>query len=213
MHIFRQLVQLLLFVILLSACSLPLTGGVPRVHGATPEDVAHRHVPNLARPAPAHVQIHGTRETPHGVVVLYTAAMPQQDGPPNPPNMGYVLTKEQGGTWQVTESTYGASHAAPGQLVAYRTGPFGGSARNAWIVYGRVFDPNVAAVEVAFDTGQVLRDRVTGDMFSLSATNATTACEVRALDAQGVVLQQSNPAAPHLGDPNAHERATRCPGP
>ncbi len=202
---------MLLIALLVSACSLPLPLGVPRVQGATPEEVTQRYVPHLGRPAPAHVQIHGTRTVPQGVVVLYTADMPAQDGPPNPPNMGYVFTTQRRGSWQATRSTYGSSFVAPGQLLDYRSGAFAGGANTAVIVYGRVLSPEVTAVEATFDTGQVVRDQVTGAMFSLIAPDATAACELRALDTHGNVVEQFAPAHADVAPHDAQARAASCP--
>jgi hypothetical protein len=210
----KQLIKLssfILFVVLLSSCTFPFSRGVPRVEGATPEEVTQRHVPNLGQPTPSHVEIHGTRDTLHGVLVLYTAQRPRQAGPPTPPNMGYVLTTQQGDTWQVAESAYGGSLPLRGQAIDYRSGAFAGGRSNTWIVYGQVLDPDVAAVEATFDTGQVMRDTVSGEMFGLIGANVATVCEVRALDAQGNVLQQFDPAQSPAAPPDAQQRATRCP--
>lgn len=199
-----------LVAVSLSACSVPFMGGVPRVSGATPEDVAQQHVPQLGRPAPTNVRVHGTRNAARDTCAIHGGNTKPRRGA-QPPNMGYVLTEQHGTRWQATESTYGASVAEAGQLAEYRSGTFGGSGSHAWIVYGRVLNPAIVAVETTFDTGQVVRDAVTGEMFGVVAAAATTVCDVRLLDAQGRVVQQLDPAQSRTTPPDTHARAARCP--
>jgi hypothetical protein len=59
------------------------------------------------------------------------------------------------------------------------------------VVWGYTYAPQVAAVEVTFNTGTERKDRVTGGMYAVVA-EASAACEVRALDANGRVLQRLN---------------------
>lgn len=210
----RKVVIVLLITASLTACSLPLSRGVPRVSGATPEEVVQRHVPNLGRPAPGNVRVHGTRVLPQGTLVLYTADAANQGGPSTPLNMGYALTKQHGATWQVEESTYGGGIAEGGQLIEYHSAPLGSGGRPTdWIVYGRVLDPTVVIVEASFDTGQVVHDSVTGAMFGLVAPAATTVCDVRLLNAQGQVLQRLDPTQARAAPPDAQARVARCPAP
>jgi hypothetical protein len=127
--------------------------------------------------------------------------------------MGYVLKEQHGTRWQATESTYGASVTESGQLAEYQSAAFGGSGSHAWIVYGRVLNPAIVAVEATFETGQVVRDAVTDEMFGVVAAAATTVCDVRLLDAQGNVLQQLDPAQSRTAPPDAQARAAQCPAP
>lgn len=149
---------LLAFVLL--GCSLPWGSGIPRAGGPTPEAAARQLISHLSEPAPAEIRLHGTRAAWGGRIVLFTTKGRATGGPPDPSGMGFVLVEPQGTTWQAAGSHFGSSFAQPAMRIAYVSHP--GIRQGDWIVYGRTLNPEVVAVEVTFDNGQILRDDVTG---------------------------------------------------
>ena len=67
------------------------------------------------------------------------------------------------------------------------------------VVYGRVVEPEVVAVEAVFDNGRTLRDEPTEGIFGLIAPGSEGVCELRALGEGGEVLGRINTMA-HAGD-------------
>lgn len=205
----RNLLKVVLAALLPSGCSMPLLWRVPPASGATPEEAALRLIPNLSRPAPAEIRVLATYPVRGGAVVFYIKRQQGSGGPPAPLDMGYVLAEQRGTTWHAIESSSGVSLLSqPGELLVYNSGTLRGG--QAWLVYGRVVGPNVAAVEATFDQGQTVRSDVRDGMFAIVAPGAKAACEVRALDAQGTVLQPSDPSKQSNAPPGAQQRVQRC---
>lgn len=188
----KQLTSFLLIVIMftLSGCG----------QNGTPEAVAQRYIVDNAprtNNAPAQledVQIHRTQSGKNGVLALYTA----QDASSAPSEqVGYIMLEKSLLNWQPKETgaiVRPASVASTG-LVEYEVG--GGRVRNAdyALVFGRVLDPQVVAVEATFDNNQVLRDERTDDVFAILADGANAVCEVRLLASDDTVLERSVPSS------------------
>jgi hypothetical protein len=188
--------------LVLVGCSIGPQRSVPRTSGPTPEAVVLQHVPHLATPRPQNVVVQGRLPVGDGVAVLYTVGNP--DDTFNGYSLGVVLTEQRDGAWHVAGSTYGSDGRTGDALLDYRsTALFG---RDAALLYGYVFDPQVAAIKATFDNGETLRTDVGGPMFGSVAPGAVVACEVRALNAAGQVLQQFDLTTGPHSDPNAEEQ-------
>jgi hypothetical protein len=121
------------------------------------------------------------------------------------PVFGHKIVTWHGTTWQVSgNGSYGtAPTSAPTkQLVEYgisrsasvnRSSPPG---ERYTILYGRVLQPQVAAIEATFDNGKILRGRSSNGVFALLSAGATGVCELRLLGSDNQILQQDNLVAP-----------------
>jgi hypothetical protein len=153
----------------------------------TPEEAALRVVQKLGFDA-AEIHLRGSRVTPYGTVVVFTTG---QDRVSENSAMGFVLTQQQGSGW-VTRDVQridlagwvrNSRYADVSSWVMDLNGPVGAT-------YGEVLKLGVAAVEVTFDNGQVLRDTVTPEgMFVLLVDGPVIYCTVRVLDTQDQVLE------------------------
>lgn len=178
---------LLILLFLLTAC----VGGhpVPAARAATPEDVALRAVPQLSNPAPDKIALHGTHVTPYGTAVFFTT---DHTAHPESSTFGFVLAVQQGGNWVTRDVIWdilGARLDVPKYVFVTGTvHDFGG--RRVGSTWGRALKPDVAAVEVMFNDGQVRRDTLTPEgMFIVMADNTFTYCIVKVLDAHDHVLE------------------------
>ena len=167
----------------------------------TPEAAAQRYILDSAariNNTPAqleNVQVHRTEPWQNGVVALYTA---HDASSASSDHVGYIVLKRSLLRWQPKET--GAivrpTSVTPEGLVEYEVG--GGHARNAdyALVFGRILDPRVAAIEATFDTNETLRDEPTDDVFAVVAEGANAVCELRFLAPDGTVLQRDTPSSP-----------------
>ncbi len=181
------LLMLSLLLWVLAGCSV-----VPPA--LTPQESARQSTLTMSPESAATFQVMGTRQWERGVVVLYTYLQPAQEQRPPMQIFGYTLVVPSGwGTWQAVGSGAGGSNAPPPaeNLVHYSYGGGGGSQRGFFsIVSGYVLAPNVAAVEITFDNGQVLRDKTGDGLFAVVTTAKVAACELRVLDDQGQILRR-----------------------
>lgn len=145
-----------------------------------------------------------TQTWSQGVVVLYSALCPVRNDRANvtmQPVFGHKVVKRNGSTWQVSGSgSYGteAGTVPSQQLVEYgisrslnakaSTQP----GERYTILYGRVLQPKVAAVEATFDNGKILRGRSSNGVFAILSAGATGVCELRVLGADNQILQQED---------------------
>lgn len=135
---------------------------------------------------PGGVQIHGTRVVPQGVVVLYSKPLDQgqEQGPRS--NFGYVFTQQTASGWIATAASFGGGTVAPNDLVAYSRTPL---PSGDTIMYGEAVQPEIASVEVSLPEGEILQDRLTGEMFAVLIPGSRPICAVRVLDAAGHIIQ------------------------
>ena len=172
----------ILLLISLAACG----HSPPTAQGATPEEAALRAIPKLGVPSDS-IQLRGSRITPYGTAILYTVGPDQA----SEQFMGFVLTEQRGTVWVardiMQQDLDGAVRNGRYVDVTSRVHDLNGRVGST---FGRVLDPQVTAVEVMFNDGQVLRDTVTPEgMFVLMADDTFAYCEVKALDAQDQVVE------------------------
>jgi hypothetical protein len=183
----RLLTYLLVFSMLVFCGHNP-----PSASGATPEEAARRVIPKLSRHAPTTVELHGSQVTPHGTVVLFTIKHDYADMPQALPYMGYVLTRQRGDQWRtldVAQTTIG-SRIPTYSYVDFSSQRFDLNNAPMDMFYGLALKPEVAAVEVTYNTGDVERTDVTAEgMFALVAEGSVAVCALRVLDAQDQVLE------------------------
>lgn len=192
----QLLASLMIVLLLLTACG----HNPPSARGATPEEAAMNVIPKLSNPAPTKIDLHGTHVTPYGTAVFYTtefAAYPESAG------FGFVLAEKQGSGWitrdiqQTNPVVYRQTHKYV--FVTGTVHDLNGRVGSTW---GRVLKPEVAAVEVMFNDGQIMRDTITPEgMFIVMANNTFGYCTVRVLDGQGQVLETIRTEAANGCDP------------
>ncbi len=186
-----RVIALVLMATLMVACGA--TGGV-----GTPEAAAVEHVRQMGPPGSGFsrgrdVEVHGTYDVAEGTLVLYSIQRPDNEQWP-PLNLGYVLVERREDGWYPVEVQFN-NESQPPQLVTYQSQPVRDVSETDWIVYGRALSPEVAAVEVRFDTGATLRDQVTDGTWAVVGDGASAACELRVLNAQEQVMEQINTTA------------------
>lgn len=205
----KQITPLLLFVLFLTACGL--RGGF-----ATAEEAGLNAALKIERETPwQHISadVHGTRQTPWGTLVLYSRENPNAVPPLFPLQMGFVMTKQQGDSWQRSGALWQTDVVPlPNSFVEYRMLTLPLVNQQNTIVVGQVSAPEVTSIEATFDTGQIVQDQVTDSMFALVAQNAVAACRVRVLDAQGAMLQEINPVReqPAVTEEEQTQRQAAC---
>ncbi|MBW4474190.1 MAG: hypothetical protein KME45_28015 [Stenomitos rutilans HA7619-LM2] len=145
---------------------------------------------------------------PQGVIILYSALCPVVRGNEKAtmqPVFGHQVVKRHGATWQVSGSdSYGTvlEPSPSRQLVEYGISRSSNGDRSSQaveryaILYGRVLQPKVLAVEAMFDNGKILRGRSSNGVFALLAAGATGVCELRVLGADNQILQQEDLIVP-----------------
>ena len=60
------------------------------------------------------------------------------------------------------------------------------------LTYGKVLSPEVAAVEITFDNGKILRDEATNGVFVLISPAANHSCQMRVLGKNDKILRRIN---------------------
>ncbi len=175
-----------------SSVAAPLLSLIPY----TPEGEARRMGCDFFRAA-HDLRIHRTYEVPGEVLVLFSAECPPGPGVPGGGQrrvLGIQHTRRmEGAVGMIAYEGRGGSSVveqpAPGKPMVYGTD----AGQGYVLVYGRVIEPRVAAVEAGFDIGSELRAEVRGGVFVLFARGASAACELRALDADGRTVQHVGP--------------------
>jgi hypothetical protein len=154
------------------------------------------------------LKVLSTQAWSQGVIILYSALCPLEsssDKATMQPVFGHKVVKRNGSTWQVSGGgSYGTEpgSASSEQLVEYgisrssNTNSSSQASEHYTILYGRVLQPKVAAVEATFDNGQILRGRSSNGVFALLAAGATGLCELRILGADNQILKQEDLAVP-----------------
>ncbi len=184
------MIALMVMATLVVACGA--TGGI-----GTPEEAAVAHVRQMGPPGSGFsrgrdVEVHGTYDVAEGTLVLYSIRQPGNTQWP-PLNLGYVLVEQREDGWYPVDVQF--SNEAQPPSVTYQSEPVRDVGEMDWIVYGRALSPDVAAVEVHFDTGATLRDQVTDGTWAVVGDGATAACEVRVLNTHEQVIQQFDATA------------------
>ncbi len=174
----------------------------------SPARVIHQHVacPTTGQKMAEGFQVLGTHRWSKGVIVLYSAICPTKDGKtPTQRVFGHQVMKRDGMGWQVSSGdSFGMDNSAKStdtktaeQLIDYGVSrsQVEGSDRYL-ILYGQILNPKVAAVEVTFNNGQVLRDKGVDGAFALVSPGATGICELRILGTDNQILRKDELAKP-----------------
>ncbi|MBD1897261.1 hypothetical protein [Coleofasciculus sp. FACHB-129] len=168
---------------------------------ATPEQVIRQN--NLC-PSPTtqaqDFRVLGTRQWSQGVVVLYSAICPSSDRQQASPQiLGHsVLVRKESGWEQIgndsAEFFLDRPPLPPEQLVWYGSGNYSNdkTGETYALTYGKVLSPEVAAVEITFDNGKILRDEATNGVFVLISPGANHSCQMRVLGKDGKILRRIN---------------------
>lgn len=190
---------------------------------ATPKDLINQSVncPTDENAKAEGFKVLSTQTWSQGVIVLYSALCPTNNAKTGMrPVFGHKIVKRNGATWQVSGSgSYGSeSESAPSeQLVEYsvsrssnqRISSISPHSEEAYtVLYGRVFKPNVVAVEATFDNGKTMRDESSNGVFALLSAGATDICELRILGADNQILRQEDLAVPKRFDQRG--QTTQC---
>lgn len=188
-----------------------------------PKDLMDQTVscPTGDHPKAEGFKVLSTQAWSQGVIILYSALCPvatDNEKTTMQPVFGHKVVKRNGSTWQVSGSeSYGTEpNPSPSeQLVEYgisrsssnttSTAPEG---ERYTILYGRVLQSKVAAIEATFDNGKILRGRSSNGAFALLAAGATGICELRILGADNQILKQEDLAVPKQFA--SREQATLC---
>jgi hypothetical protein len=158
--------------------------------------------PTKAKPKAERFQVLSTQESSQGVIVLYSAFCPTNDGAQQV--FGHKVVRRNGMTWHVSGSgSYGAENepAPSARLVEYGIShaltqrPTTTAAQNEepyTLLYGRALKPQVVAVEATFNNGKTVRDESRNGVFALFSAGATGVCELRVLGADNQILRRED---------------------
>ncbi|MEP0915958.1 hypothetical protein NC981_03940 [Leptolyngbya sp. DQ-M1] len=169
---------------------------------ATPEEVIRRPFtcPGQSEAEAKNFQVLTVRKWSQGLVALYRGNCSSDRSTfqtKSQPMLSYRVVKRSGMEWNlidtgsyVSQQSKSASSKSK-KLIEYSVGrtTTKGKERQA-IFYGEVLSPTVAAVEVTFNNGKVLRDNSLDGMLLLVAPGATAICDVRSLGVDNQILQR-----------------------
>jgi hypothetical protein len=169
-----------------------------------PKSVVERTVscPTKAKPKAERLKVLSTQPLSQGVIVLYSAFCPTNDGAQQV--FGHKVVRRNGMTWHVSGSgSYGAENepAPSARLVEYGIShaltqrPTTTAAQNEepyTLLYGRALKPQVVAVEATFNNGKTVRDESRNGVFALFSAGATGVCELRVLGADNQILRRED---------------------
>jgi len=211
-HVMKRLLTCLAGLMMVST-----TGCVYAWLNDAPTRVIHQNVacPTTGEKVAKGFQVLGTHRWSKGVIVLYSAMCPTKDGRAGTQRVfGHQVMKRDGMGWQVSSGdSFGIEDSAKStgqrtteQLIDYGVSrsQLEGSDRYL-ILYGQILNPRVAAVEVTFNNGQVLRDQGVDGAFALVSPGATGICELRILGRDNQILRKdelSKPKPNSLNLPN-----------
>lgn len=171
---------------------------------ATPDEMIRRPFtcPGQSDTEAKEFQVLTVRKWAEGVVALYRGkceddrATSRSKDSTRQPMLSYRVVKRDGMEWNLLSTgSYFSKQSEPEdtskRLIEYsvgRTNPKGKERHT--VFYGEVVSPTVAAVEVTFNNGKVLRDSGLDGMLLLVAPGATGICDVRALGVDNQILQR-----------------------
>ncbi len=175
---------------------------------ATPEEMIRRpfSCPTSLNTEAQNFQVLTVRKWAQGMVALYRGQCPTS---PKAGNQGdtsllsYRVVKRNGMEWDLSSSgsypsrnSQKSKESSEKNLIEYSVGRNSSKAKEQHAVfYGEVLSPTVAAVEVTFNNGKVLRDTGLDGMLLLVASDATGVCDVRVLGVDNQILQRDELAA------------------
>lgn len=167
---------------------------------ATPEQVVRQNNLCSLPTTPAQdFRVLGTRQWSQGVVVLYSAICPSSDRKQAPPQIfGYSVLVSKGSGWEQigndsAEFFLDRPQLPPEELVWYGSSNYSNNKGETYaLTYGKVLSPEVAAVEITFDNGKILRDEATNGVFVLISPGANHSCQMRVLGKNDKILRRIN---------------------
>jgi hypothetical protein len=157
----------------------------------TVEEAARKTVSCLPPHAgPDAFQVRDQTRYEASLLVLFTAICPAPDNPRmNYDIVGYALVEQHQGLWIILFSNWsGEVQQPPSQTLLIGQGGQAGQQ----ILYGQSLHPNVARVEISFSSGKVQDLPIKNQVFHHFITDADQPCGLRALAADGRVLEQRN---------------------
>jgi hypothetical protein len=183
---------ILVLLLALAGCSFqnPVdTAQVIKDRSLTVEEAARKTVTCLPLHAgPDAFQVRDQARYEAGLLVLFTAICPAPDNPRMIYDIvGYALVEQHQGLWTTLFSNWsGEARQSHNQAILIGQGGQAGQQ----MFYGRTLNPNVAMVEIRFSSGKVRDLQIKNQVFHQSITGADQLCELRALAADGTVLEQ-----------------------
>ncbi|MBD1859354.1 hypothetical protein Q2T42_09525 [Leptolyngbya boryana CZ1] len=187
---------------------LGTVGYTVSIVAATPEEMLRRpfSCPGSSKAEAKDFQVLTVRKWEKGIVALSRGNCPSeakslQKEASVQPALSYRVVKRNGMEWSLksTGSSFNQNPDKPTagkqqKLIRYHVGRTHPNVKERHTVfYGEIFSPDVAAVEVVFDNGKVLRDTGTNGMLLLVGSGATGICDVRALGTDNQILQRDEP--------------------
>lgn len=183
-------------------CLAPI-GYTVSIVAATPEEMIRRPFtcPGESKTEAKEFQVLTVRKWSEGMVALYRGnclddrSIRSSKDQKLQPMLSYRVAKRNGMEWNLISSgsyfTKDSKTANPKKLIEYGVGRTNTKDKQRHAVfYGEILEPTVAAVEVTFNNGKVLRDRGVDGMLLLVAPGATGICDVRALGIDNQILQR-----------------------
>ncbi|MBW4442197.1 MAG: hypothetical protein KME10_13360 [Plectolyngbya sp. WJT66-NPBG17] len=174
---------------------------------ATPEEMIRRPFtcPGQSEAEAKEFQVLTVRKWKEGVVALYRGSC-DRDRPTmqskdsmSQPMLSYRVVKRNGMEWNLLSTgryftEQSKTKNASKKLIEYSVGRTNianiKGKESHTVFYGELLSPTVAAVEVTFNNGKVLRDSGLDGMLLLVAPGATGICDVRALGVDNQILQR-----------------------
>lgn len=168
-----------------------------------PNGVVYQNVscPTLDHTTAKGFQVLSTHRWSKGMVVLYSALCPTQDGKSSMQRVfGHQVVQRNGMSWHVSSSdSYGtgSTPTSPEKLIEYGISRSQSREGDRYtILYGQVLAPKVKAVEATFNNGTVLRQFTVSGSFALLSPGATDICELRILGKDHQILRQKELGSP-----------------
>ncbi|MBD1844114.1 hypothetical protein H6F89_12015 [Cyanobacteria bacterium FACHB-63] len=167
---------------------------------ATPEEVIRRPFtcPEQSEAEAKNFQVLTVRKWSQGLIALYRGNCENDSSKTSSQSvLSYRIVKRNGMEWNLVDTgsyvTQQRKPAAskPKNLIEYSVGRTTTKGKERYAVfYGEVLSPTVAAVEVTFNNGKVLRDNTLDGTLLLVAPGATAICDVRVLGVDNQILQR-----------------------
>lgn len=190
---------------LLGLFCITAVGYTVSIVAATPEEMLRRpfSCPTALSTEAHDFQVLTVRKWAQGIVALYRGQCAAIAGKDAKALLSYRVVKRSGMEWQLSSTGSYPSRArekskqsSERKLIEYSVDRNSPKAKERHAVfYGEVLSPNVAAVEVTFNNGKVLRDTGLDGMLLLVASGATGVCDVRVLGVDNQILQRDELAA------------------
>ncbi|HEX6291423.1 MAG TPA: hypothetical protein VFZ66_19725 [Herpetosiphonaceae bacterium] len=195
--------KILTFVLLLLASLLPMTGcNLPfvgsgssnKLPALTLEEAVRRT--NGCDPPLDTIQIQSTYPLARGSLIVYTAICPPNPGQPmNLPVYGFAeVVREIGGWVDGAGLSIGTLDSpAPDALIdVHRGGSVSDDGKSYVVMFGRVYSPQVAALEIVLFNGERRREVPQNGYFALMIEDGMAIQQLQVLDENGTALQKQS---------------------